>query len=341
MKKTENVFKFVAIRNPKKSKESSVNFSEDSSFIYTVRRRVDNTRSFEEARLEVATEYINSERYVTRNPWWRKLLPLEPLVVQLLKRASNSDRTFLIREIERLLSQTLNSRILLQNFVESDTFRQKKQDLWHSYYSNLMLNYRRSQDRETLTFWIKFFELLQHFQNDSKFFSLLQNFDTLRLAVPLELLRRTESVGGDSPASNEDLTSIQQRKRREEVQTVKDDIEQLKTAKTEIERVFRAKLQAYRAEAQQRELIGTENLIDSAVEDSPPWRLKADELQNTTRQTLTHYQLEIENSTVPEIKNALGEMIAKKYATLRSLQRVEEVVNVGGVWIRRFRTERY
>jgi hypothetical protein len=159
--KTENLFKFVAIRVPNSQQSAGGrSFSidnRDEEFVAMIARRTSSSVPLDRARREVATEFMNSIVYLPRNADWRAFLALEPELQRLVRQSTDTEELWDF--VDQLFQARLGPEFALEEFVANNLFVRMKDALWRSYYSNIVLIDRRAQDRPSLVFWIRFFHL--------------------------------------------------------------------------------------------------------------------------------------------------------------------------------------
>lgn len=352
--KNDNIFRFISLRgpDPKKEYQQPVAFLEnDNSFVEMIRERVDTEHPFESARVDVATEFMNSERYIMRNADWRGLLRLERRIAPLLREAYGTDSAGgILEEMEELVETLLGEAHAfredleevfktvfgqgfdLREFAKGDTFRDMRQDLWHSYYSNAVLHNRRPRDRPIMLFWIRLFELIPTLWDEERFSQVLNSLDTMRPAVPLELLRVEATVKEEDAGAEEDKPDPLA-EQRAEIEKLKNDLEQLLAATEDIRTVYREKRRTAEREQPSSEPIKQRH--QGKYDDNlPPWRLKPKELNTSTMEVLTANQLSLEHATAPEIIHQLQNLTAEIFSDLDSAHYVEEIVFRRGTFVR-------
>jgi hypothetical protein len=339
--KADIAFKFVALRGPTRSPErlrGSVALEDDVTFVDLVLRRVAEGEPLAEARLAEATNFLSSARYLTRNPEWRSLLHLEDRFVTAIdtaRRIGNA-RPFR-RDLEALLGSAFEIELELEQFVVSGLFHDLHQNLWHSYYSNLMLPRRRPQDRPTLLFWIRLFALLQSLELDDELFAQqLRDLDALRPTVPPELVR-TEAAPfeDDEPGEEEDLSLLAQR--RDAIAALKRELEQLRTATADLQTAFRHKLHSARSNGIVMERAQPADANDYDTTRRSPWELRESDLQAVTLEVLSANGLSLAHTTAPELIHAVQNLQAEAFDKLHSAQHVEEIIHLRGTLVRRQR----
>ena len=354
MNKDDIVFRFIGMRGPDRTKEyqKPIAFLEnDNSFVEMIREWVDNERSFESARVEVATEFMNSERYVMHNADWRGLVRLERRIAALLREAHGTASAGGIlgemeefvetllgeargfrEELEKILKSVFGQEFDLKQFADGDTFRDMRQDLWHSYYSNAILHNRRPQDRSIMLFWVRLFELIPTLWDEERFTQVLNSLDTMRPAVPQELLR-VEVAEQDEDTETDDDEADPLAEQRAEIEKLRNELEQLQAATANVRAVYREK----RREANREQTLSQpiEPKRPGEYDDNPPpWRLKPEELNTSTLEILAANQLSLERATAPEIIHQLQNRTAETFSDLDSAQYVEEIVFRRGTFVR-------
>src|SRR5688572_5897465 len=194
--RTENLFKFVAIRGPEPQAETPAPVrGPGGTFTAQVRQDAAAGSSLPDARRRRAAEFMDSAEYVMRNPAWKPFLAIETWVRRLLAEISPGED--LRSALTQLLATPLGQTMSLEAFVGGELFKQLKQSLWDSYYCTVILPERRPQDRPRILFWIRFWRLLERLANGEQAPALLAEMSRWTPGVPHILVR---SDGPQRPA---------------------------------------------------------------------------------------------------------------------------------------------
>jgi hypothetical protein len=336
--KADNVFRFVALRgpNPREGRaRHSIRLEDDESFVDNILRRVTAGETLERARATVSSELMSSGRYIMRSSIGRLLMQEQVRAERLLEdaRRDPNARNFR-RALQELLEAVCGPDFDLEHFAENNTFREMRRDVWHSYYSNVVLSTRRPQDRLGLLFWIRLFDLIPSIWDEAGFEQRLRDLETARLVVPHELVAGQNKVGEEEIEPDQEAEQIV-RQRRLKIEALGSELERLRGALADVRAVYRERLHA--AEAQEPALtpLGRERPDDYEDGDRrAPWQLQEANLQPDTHEALRNLRLSVTHATAPEIIHTLQARVAQVHSQLHNAQRVDEIVFRRGTFIR-------
>lgn len=336
--KTDNVFRFVALRgpDPREGRASpTVLLEDDESFVDEIRRRVAAGEVPERARAAVASEFMNSERYVTRNSVWLRLMQVQERVERLLEDARSSPSAPNFRlALQRLLEAFFEPGLDLERLVQSDTFREMRLDFWNSYYSNVILSKRRPQDRADLLFWIRLIDLIPNLWDDAGFEQRLRDLETARPVAPHELAPVLEKVGEKGSQPGQQAEEIV-RQRRLKIEALESELEQTRAALADVRAVYRARLSEAETKASALDPLKQKPQGDPlAGHRDAPWQLKESDLKPGTREALKSLGLPVTHTTAPELLRALQVRAAQVHSRLHHARRVVEIVVRRGTFVR-------
>lgn len=341
MMKTENVFKFVAIRAPQADKGSSrKNLSfERRDWVERIRGLARGNVSLDEARRRLSSEFIDSSAYVLRSPDWQPFLRLQTEIQELLETADNGDD--FKSSLEPLLAAVDAGFAPLEHFVGSEAFQQLKTSLWHSYYSNIALVDHRPQDRPLLDFWLRFWHFLERLQAGDDFEVLRHDFERWTLTVP-HLLVQSAKTSTAAETSAAVTVSAAAAEHALQVREINDSIAHLQAARSQVNQVFHAKLLETAKKAAQEGAMELKPLKDAGGANlgiSAPWMLTAKEVGNETAKTLENLGIALERHDATEITALLESRQAEWESRLFALEHRERISIVRGVPVRVRRKE--
>ena len=365
--KADNVFKFVSLRppstvtvrnpdntgsganpipnppSPSFPPAGNIPSPEPSGFLEGIRSRMTTGLSFDEARLAIANEFMDSENYVTRNLDWRKLLPFEDSLRTILQNAKVSQSVEeLSQRLFSLIDSNVPSEFNRENLLRNDNYLRLRKALWSSYLSNVVINQRRMHDRISLLFWIRLFHLMENLTDGQLALTLLEKFEQLKPMVPVDLVwsrprRPDELILPD----RENLV----KERVKKINEIKGAIRELKDFKSKLEKIFDEKiLESSRPQANIQDSLSApivkcgeslpiEGSSAHILEDAE-FRISRSELDSYTLKVLTKHEIDIDNASETRLIQDIEVLIAKKFKELHSLQRVQAFKIIRGVLVK-------
>ena len=195
--KSDNVFRFVTIRPPRKSNEAQLQIiaeqdAEEAAreFDSAVQKRVrsDNV-NMEEAQRNHAKAVFASSQYFRNSREWIKWAEHKPAVMSHLINAAErglkryKDDTALLLKI--IYAQDLD----IADFVNDMRFKEMRRSIWTSFYSVAIHPEEHIDDLAEIEEWIRFASLLSSVLKESEFKRKASKLLRRRPAVPLNLLR--------------------------------------------------------------------------------------------------------------------------------------------------------
>jgi hypothetical protein len=324
MAKTENVFKFAVIRTPQieeKTSRRTIRF-DNQQWVNRIIGLVKGNVTLDDARKRVSHEFMNSSSYFLRAPNWQPFLAHQTEIQSLLKAPANeAEFTSFLNALLKQINPNFNS---WNKFVDSTEFKELKQSLWHSYYSNIALINHRPQDRPRIEFWIKFLYFLEKLNGKDSFKELTDTFNNWSLIVPNQLVQAVAIATPTEESEGTPNTPISSTNSME----VKKTIGQLQTVRRQIEQVFHAKL----AEAsKQEEDQSTPNSGGSKNAKKGPWILTAKEIGAEAAKTLTRLGLSLDAQDATQISALLENREAELESELFKLEHTKQIAFVRGV----------
>ncbi|KTD23002.1 Uncharacterised protein [Legionella lansingensis] len=332
MKKTEILFKFVAIRDPQIEESTSgrtIRFDGGRDWVNRITKLITDNVSLEDARRKISNDFMDSSAYVLRSPRWQLFLVHQAEIQRILKMSENEAQfTSFFTPFLQQIDPNITS---LENFVASDVFKRLKESLWHSYYSNIALLDRRPQDRPVLEFWLRFWHFLERLVAQDDFKELIKDFSSWSLVTPNQLVRAVKTVDTEPLPDTEDSDTSEAA--RKKIAETRKAIAQLQTTRAQIIKVFHAKL-AEDARKAQEENQGRKTIPDSGGSKSRRralWMLTAKEIGSDAANALDRLGISLDLHDATELDALLENQEAKLESEIFQLQRTKRVTIVRGV----------
>ncbi|AWN73168.1 hypothetical protein LEAN103870_05190 [Legionella anisa] len=330
MMKTEILFKFAVIRNPEVEESKpgrTINF-ESHQWVKRITGLATNNVSLDDARRRVSNDFMDSSTYFLRAPNWQPFLARQAEIQRLLKISENEAqfKSF----FNPLLIQINSSFNSLEHFVGSKEFKQLKEQLWHSYYSNVALITRRAQDRPVLEFWLRFWHFLERLVAGDAFKDLINDFNKWSFAVPNQLVRAVKTEDTKESEQQTGSSSIPVSISNKIAETRK-TIAQLQATRAQIVKVFHAKLAEV---TEKEESEKTKPIPDSGGSTSTrkaPWMLTAKEIGSDAAKALEHLGISLDTHDATQLSALLERQEAELESEVFKLEYTKRVTLVRGV----------
>ncbi len=336
--KTDNIFKFVAIRPPT-AKENITRLNADDK---TIKKIID---LLEEQRPEaVGSELVKGNRYFTASAVGKTLIQTTQHVEALLRAARTEPDFEGFRDKALDLLEPINpDHRTLERLLASDEYTGFKESLWISYYANVLNPNELPRDREVITSWLLFSYLLEA-KTEQGFKARVKHLPHTRLCVSGEFF-----VPAVAPRRPEQRLAQPEDRFKRRAEQLKARIAQLQDAHHELNALFTAKLrrlEAMRPEEQQRGPAELEMgkatgqpplmVIRGDLPQLTPWRLSDDDLEEykPILQLAREIGIAPETSTLPEIANKIEAEIAALNAEVTAQETREDLKLVGRTFVR-------
>lgn len=346
--KADNVFKFASIRPPRHANSlrfAMISTDTESELVTDVHERVEHGETLENARTDAAKDYMDSERYYKTSAHWRPFLQLTPHLGKLLAELRNNDDVERVKSRLASIFARTRSDFLIEEFIASSTVESLKQEIWDSYYANVILPGKRPHDREELVIWLVVFHILANWDSDETVLTTARYADRMRFVVPRDLMDVPVGPQVDRPIDRNPKAGEERRKK---YQALTKSIEGLRRGKAVILGIYQAKLQA--AMKASEEILGSVIANQQAMADrqSPrgavddPRRLKPEDFDKYKGVLAFLVEQEIDpfGGTVFDVVSSLEDSIAHRVAELGRMQIREILRYRDGSLVRvRFRGE--
>jgi hypothetical protein len=338
--KTDNIFKFVAVRPPQ-AKEIIVHLHADDKTSKDVKDLIKLKGKIE----AVGSELVKSNRYFTATTTGKMLIPATRQIDILLRATRKKQEFDEFRERALALLEPMNSTHRpLENLLASDEYISFKQSLWLSYYANVLNPNELPQDREFISSWLFLFYLLEA-KAENVFKARVQHLHHSRLAVPAEFF-----VPAPAPRPQEEPPREAEDALKRRTEGLRVRIAQLQQAHHILNDLYimkLRKLEQIQVEEpvaqdvpQSERVMGelTLRIVGGNLPPVAPWRLTDEDLENYKQTLQLARELGItitpEISTLPEISNRFGAEIASLKAEVTALESREEIMLVGRTFVR-------
>ncbi len=328
--KTEILFKFAVIRNPdieESTPRRTINF-DSHQWVNRITGLATNNVSLEDARRRVSNDFMDSSTYFLRAPNWQPFLARHAEILRFLKISENE--TQFKSFFNPLLKQINSSFDSLENFIGSKEFKQLKELLWHSYYSNITLIDRRAQDRPVLEFWLRFWHFLERLVAGDDFKELINDFNKWSFAVPNQLVQAVTTEDTKESEQNTGSSSIPL-SISNKIADARKAIAQLQATRTQIVKVFHAKLAEV---TEKEESEKTKPIPDSGGSISTkkaPWILTAKEIGSDAAKTLERLGISLDTHDATQLSALLERQEAELESEVFKLEYTKRVTLVRGV----------
>lgn len=254
--KTENVFKFVSVRTPKKADREGPHFIREDEVHKDLAEELnkishENEIPYNEASLMLGKSLVESESYYLNSQNWQLILPLQSDVENLL--TDTFDEPSLnefVTEASRLLEPVFGEASNLEQFLNNDEYQVLKRELWTSYYANVLNHSIHPEAREDLTFWIKFFHLLESTASEKTFISAISLFNEMRPSVPITFFQAEEAQPKEEAPPKDDP----HKKRTDEIKAIRERITKLHETRRFLNELFNSKMGEYQGLSIKREV---------------------------------------------------------------------------------------
>lgn len=218
--KADELFRYVAIRPPSLSQESSVYTPTENAIADTTIRKIDEKINAgiesTKARQETGYEMVKSDRYYKNNPLWKNLSLYwvdANNIVKVVSRTGNRDefldltyhlfkKAFKEKDHEdnlgniiELLQEALGDYVFLARFVKSEDFKNLKDSIWTSYFSTVLIQDDLLANREETISWIRFLYLLEiAVQEEIDFKNVAKKIKHVRPTVPINMIKSSKPI---------------------------------------------------------------------------------------------------------------------------------------------------
>lgn len=350
--KTENIFKFVAIRPPKRKNtaESFVVHFDNRTFQDKIQQKVSEGMQYYEAQNVVAREVVNSPQYFTKIAELQPLFGAESRLKDFLK--SEKLKAKDIKDISAYVLSTIDNLksiipgLYLNQLLQDPSYETIKKQLWNSLYSNYILRAQSPTDKDRIVFWVRMFQVFDAVKSGdvSSFFERLLHFNQMLPALPKEYIFSAQPSG----ASDLKVQTVIDKKenedsRREKIRILKNEIERLKDMKIKLRNLFEQKKADFREQkvAQKtirkfKDLTKATGKFISQHSNKPLWIISENDLKNDKEllSVLQKVNIKVNGMSVFEMISKIDALIATKISALDDLQHIEEIKVVQGVFVR-------
>jgi hypothetical protein len=340
--KADNVFKFASIRPPRHARSLSlamISSEIESKLKEELNWRINHGEPLEKARLDAAKDYIESESYFKNSERWKPFLQLKLELRSLLADLKSIDdintaKTHIEAYFKRILPD-----FSVNEFSASPNFQKMKQEIWDSYYANVIIPDKRSFEREELVTWLIVFHILENWDSDDSFLITIQHADSLRPVVPKDLMQVPVVPKVDQPNDKKPKVDEARKKR---IQNIRELIEALRRAKTIVSGIHETKLETATKEseeilhsfpAHQREKKGVK-LPRVSANDPLQLEPKDFDEHKDVLSLLTQQEIDPFVRTVFDVLAKLENCIARKTVELGQLQIREHIDFRNGVFVK-------
>lgn len=376
--KSDNLFRFAIIRPPQKKKKSRIlrpprrppeddtdpPRDTDGGCLEMIKRMMaEEGLSFEEAKFRLIThECPILFRIINTNEDWQTLSSaLDKLRDLLLAIELPLDAVSVKEKIIDILEDAFGDNFDINAFLESEFFDLARQQVWDALCCiSLDPNRGINGVDQEINFWIKFFEVLNNWNDLDTVGQLLEDFEALRPAVPAQLV-----VSQPSDLKSEQFNLIEENQakqieeRTEAIRSLMVSINHLREAMGQVERIGKRKWEAIvedekrasditslnaRVAPNEDADVGTSNGSEGFGEESEEVGPEIDAIQITledldenSREIVCRYCIEVGYRSVGDILEEIKQKILATQKQLRSIRTVEEIVSVRGVLVRRKR----
>lgn len=341
--KTENIFKFVAIRPPKKKneEESFIVKHDNSAF----EKMIEDTGM---QKSEVAEEVMKSSQYFSRIEELQPLLRKEYNLKFFIKESKQKAKA--IKDIPGFVLSTVNvlhsmvPAFDLSQFIQSDRYEEIKTQLWNSLYSIYILRFENPPDKDRIVFWIRAFQLFDSIKSGDTqlFFNRLIHFDQMTPAVPKAYIFNGQPLEKATPPPKAPVAKKSlEDTRREQIAKVQNEIESLRNAKIKLLATYEQKQQKLKEQQatslKKVELKETEKTdVPPVQQQEAPWIMTKKDLEGTQDvfAMLETHNIRVINSSVFDTISKIEQAIAIKISELDDLQHIEDIKVVQGVLVK-------
>lgn len=348
--KTENIFKFVAVRPPeKKSPADSLIVSNDNTeFQEQIIQKIESGISPHQAMNEVANAFLNSDQYFSRIAQLQPLIDAEShfrnffrknrLVVQKARLATGISET--ITGLYELIPD-----YNLAELIQSDESDNIKSQLFSSLYSHFILPEQNWYVCDKIIFWIRSFHLFATIRSEDNesFCELLARFNQIYPAIPKEYniyqsqprMKHETSKPNGKEIDEPDIRA----KRLNKIKAVKKKIQTLQNIESELNQLYQAKLVKEKSrppQAVKRESDEDSELQLSFQKTAAPWVITESDLIGNEKllQLSKELDLIISNKSVFESSSIIDELLTQEISELYDLQHIDEIKVVNGVFVK-------
>jgi hypothetical protein len=335
--KTDNVFKFVAVRAPGKvGPEEPV--EEDDDILQDILKEIlealwdiikNMVVPLHHARLILGRNLISSNQYYTNHSDWKPWLPFESRVSKMLKNTGNELKFDQFRFwAKEILEQIYGPDHNWMEFPKTDRFVSMKRSMLTSYYASVLDPYERPQDRENILLWVRFLYMMETVDDEERYERFARRISLMRPAVPFEFYKiEPEKEEPPKPETEVVDTNLE---REKEIERIRDLITQLRKILTILKRVSAKKMTELR-ESQVKIPFGREQEFDEKIQglhktlDSMQGEINALKLAKIKEETSKEAIIpgELPTGTIPKM-TSVGSDLIRKAAWRLTHQDIEE-----------------
>ncbi|MGD8926038.1 MAG: hypothetical protein PVG20_04275 [Thioalkalispiraceae bacterium] len=348
--KTENIFKFVAVRPPeKKSPTDSLIVSNDNTeFQEQIDQKIESGVSPHQAMNEVATSFLNSDQYFSR------VIQLQPLICAESRFRNFFSKKQLVVQNSKLatvLPETITGLYELipdynlAELIQSDESDNIKSQLFSSLYSHFILPEQNWYICDKIIFWIRAFHLFAAIrsENNESLYELLARFNQIYPAIPKAYNVYQSEPRMKHATSKPDGKQIDEpdsrAKRLNKIKAVKKKIQSLQSIESELNQLYQVKLEKEKSRPPQavtREADGDTEQQLSFQKTATPWVITESDLSGNEKllQLSKELGLTISNKSVFESSANIDELLAQEISELDDLQHIDEIKVVNGVFVK-------
>jgi hypothetical protein len=344
--KSENVFRFVALRPPVLPDDKQNVLRDDAvaaAMLDRIHERIAGGSSVEEARHAVASEVLMSAEYFVVDKHWRALNREYATITDSMRKVlQDQDYHGFARTAEATLRRVFGVNFNLKRFLGGDDLAQLRHILWMSYLANTLRPADRPGDREPMVNWMQFFRMLENCQQgDGDLRRALRETAAARPVVPSELFAAAPSA--------ERLPRQEDEPGGGDLEGVTAMIGTLERARGYLEAQFRAKLERFlelRVEPRLVELPrppgdedpGEVNFGASGADllEHAPWRFRGEDFEGHEEQREALEQIGVlpGRFDYAETIDRLDRQLAYLQSERAALQVTEDVVHLGSTSVR-------
>jgi hypothetical protein len=345
--KSENVFRFVALRPPVLPDDKQNVLRDDAvaaAVIDRIHQRVAGGSSIEEARDAVASEVLMSDEYFVVDKRWRRLNQEYGTIIDSMDKVfQDQDCHGFARNAEATLRRVFEANFNLKRFLGGDDLTHLRSILWISYLANILRPADRPGDREPMVNWMRFFQMLENCQQgDGDLLRTLRETAASRPMVPSELFAA-------GPVAERLPRQEQDESRGGDLERITATIDTLERARGYLEAQFRAKLERFlelRVEPRLVQLPGPPgnegprevNFGASEVDllEHAPWWLRRDDFEGHQEQREVLEQIGVlpDRFNYAETIDRLDRQLTHLQSERAALQVTEDVVDLGTIFVR-------
>jgi hypothetical protein len=348
--KTENIFKFVAVRPPEKKSptDSLIVPNENTEFQEQIAQKIESGVSPNQAMNEVAQAFLDSDQYFSR------ITQLRPLIYAESRFRNFFSKKQLVVQKANLATELLDTiaglyelipDYNLAELIHSDESDNIKSQLFSSLYSHFILPEQNWYVCDKIIFWIRAFHLFETIRSEDheSFHELLTRFNQIYPAIPKQynIYQSQPRMKHETPerAGKKIDESDVRAKRLSKITSVKKKIQSLQSIESELNHLYQAKLE--KEESRRPETVKLEDDGDTEQQLSlqktvAPWIITENDLSANEKllQLSKELDLIISNKSVFESSTIIDELLAQEISELYELQHIDEIKIVNGVFVK-------